>query len=41
MPRARSRVIPGRDESREPGIHRAAEHADEWIPGSSLRDAPE
>src|SRR5260364_2784 len=33
-------VIPGR-EQREPGIHRAATRAKEWIPGSSLRAAPE
>ena len=33
-------VIPGRAE-REPGIHRAAVTAAQWIPGSSLRDAPE
>jgi AhpD family alkylhydroperoxidase len=26
---------------REPGIHRAAELVDEWIPGSRLRRAPE
>jgi hypothetical protein len=32
-------VIPGRGESREPGIHDIFRR--EWIPGSSLRDAPE
>jgi hypothetical protein len=35
-------VIPGRASSREPGIQvvvRADKHF--WIPGSSLRDAPE
>jgi len=25
----------------EPGIHRAAERAEQWIPGSPLRGAPE
>jgi hypothetical protein len=33
-------VIPGHAK-REPGIHRAAASVDEWIPGSTLRDAPE
>jgi hypothetical protein len=35
-------VIPGRAPlGREPGIHQAPERVDEWIPGSSLRVAPE
>jgi hypothetical protein len=33
-------VIPGRAQ-REPGIYRAAEFVDQWIPGSRLRRAPE
>ena len=33
-------VIPGRAKH-EPGIHRAAELVDQWIPGSALRAAPE
>jgi len=33
-------VIPGRAK-REPGIHRATASVDEWIPGSTLRVAPE
>lgn len=35
-------VIPGREAQRsEPGIHWAADSVEKWIPGSSLRDAPE
>jgi hypothetical protein len=33
-------VIPGRAKH-EPGIHFTTERAAQWIPGSSLRDAPE
>jgi hypothetical protein len=32
-------VIPGRAE-REPGIHRAPERADKWIPGSRQEARP-
>jgi hypothetical protein len=34
-------VIPGRASWREPGIHQDAAMVARWIPGSSLRDAPE
>jgi hypothetical protein len=34
------RVIPGRRAGVEPGIHRAAEHVDDWIPDPTLARRP-